>query len=206
MPSIADQIMKRLSEQKTGWVCTPKDFLDLGSRAAVDQALYRLVKAGQLRRVGRGLYDVPRISRLLKRLAPADVYSAVAAVTRRDDARIMRSGSVYANLLGLTNQVPAKIIYDTDGPSRILTIAGFSVRFRHAPPSVMRWTGKPGAVVVQALRWLGPYASKDPDVIPILKRVLPDYVKLDLSQGIRYMPAWMRPIAHDVTNDKVIGS
>ncbi len=206
MPSIADQIMKRLSEQKTGWVCTPKDFLDMGSRAAVDQALYRLVKAGQLRRVGRGLYDVPRMSNLLKRLAPADLYSAIAAVTRRDDARIMRSGSVYANLLGLTNQVPAKVIYDTDGTSRILNIAGFSVRFRHAPPSVMRWAGKPGAVVVQALRWLGPYASKDPDVIPILKRVLPDYVKLDLSQGIRYMPVWMRPIAYDVTNDKMIGS
>lgn len=86
----------------------------MGSRAAVDQALYRLVKAGQLRRVGHGLYDVPRMSKLLKRLAPADLYSAIAAVTRRDDARIMRSGSVYANLLGLTNQVPAKIIYDTD--------------------------------------------------------------------------------------------
>jgi len=204
--SIADQIVKRLSEQKTGWVCTPKDFLDLGNRAAVDQALYRLVKAGQLRRVGRGLYDVPRTSKLLKRLAPADLYSAVAAVTRRDDAKIMRSGSVYANLLGLTNQVPAKVVYDTDGTSRTLTIAGFSVYFRHAPPSVMRWAGKPGARVVQALRWLGHYASKDPDVVPILKRVLPDYVKLDLSQGIRYMPGWMRPIVHDVTNNKAVGS
>lgn len=198
--------MKRLSEQKTGWVCTPKDFLDLGNRSAVDQALYRLVRSGRLRRVGHGLYDVPRISKLLKRLAPADLYSAIAAITRRDDARIMRSGSVHANLLGLTNQVPAKVIYDTDGTSRTLTVAGFSVYFRHAPPNVMRWTGKPGSPVVQALRWLGPYASEDPDVIPILKRVLPDYVKLDLSQGIGYMPNWMRPIVHDVTNNKAVGS
>jgi len=110
---------------------------------------------------------------------------------------------VYANLLGLTNQVPAKVIYDTDGYSRVLTIDGITVRFRHVPPKVMRWTGKHGAPVVQALRWLGPYASKDPDVIPILRRVLPDYVKLDLSQGIRYMPAWMRPIVHDVVNNPV---
>jgi len=163
MSGIADKIMKSISEQKTGWVCTPKDFLYLGSRAAVDQALSRLVKAGKLRRVGRGLYDVPRTSNLLKRLAPADLYSAIAAVTRRDDARIMRSGSVYANLLGLTNQVPAKVIHDTDGASRILTIDGRTVRFRHVSPKVIRWAGRPGEAAVQALRWLGPYTSKDPD-------------------------------------------
>ena len=193
--------MKTVSKQKTGWVCTPKDFLDLGNRASVDQALYRLVNAGKLRRIGRGLYDVPRMSKLLKRLAPADLYSAIAAVARRDDARIMRSGSAYANLLGLTNQVPAKVIYDTDGVSRILKIDGRTVRFRHAPPKVVRWTGKPGAPAVQALRWLGPHASKDPDIVSILKRVLPDYVKFDLLKGISYLPTWMRPIIHDVTNN-----
>ena len=203
MPGIADRIMTRISENKTGWVCTPNDFLDMGSRAAVDQALSRLVKSGWLRRIGRGLYDVPRISDILKRVAPTNLDSAVTAIARRNNARVMSSGSVHANLLGLTNMVPAKPVYDTDGVSRTVRINRRTVQFRHAPPSVMRWAGKPGAPVVQALRWLGPYASRDPDVVPILRRSLPDYVKTDLSQNIRYLPTWMQPIVRSATEEGV---
>ncbi|MDE0436651.1 MAG: DUF6088 family protein, partial [Bryobacterales bacterium] len=71
MSGVADAIMRRVSAHGRGrWVCTPKDFLDLGSREAVDQALSRLVRAGRLRRAGRGLYDLPRISAVLNRPAP----------------------------------------------------------------------------------------------------------------------------------------
>ena len=206
MTGIANKIMNRALEHDAGWVFTPKDFVDLGSRAAVDQALSRLAKAGRLRRVDRGLYDVPRYSDFLKRIAAVDMYAAVAAIVRRDDARIMRSGSGYANGLGLTNMVPAKYIYDTDGRSRTVKISRTTVQFRHAPPSVMRWAGKPGGPVIQALRWLGPYASKDPDVVPTLKRNLPDHVKLDLSQNIRYVPTWMQSIVSKVVSDGAIKS
>ena len=73
--------MKRISENGSGrWVCTPKDFLDIGSREAVDQALSRLVKASRLRRVGRGLYDEPRMSDVLKRPAPVDPDAFIEAI------------------------------------------------------------------------------------------------------------------------------
>lgn len=206
MTGIADRIMKRTLEHKTGWVFTPNDFADIGSRAAVDQALSRLVKTGRLRRVNRGLYDVPRYSDMLKRIAAVDLHAAVAAIVRRDGTKIMSSGSVYANQLGLTNMVPAKPVYDTDGYSRTVKISRTTVQFRHAPPNIMRWAGKPGGPVIQALRWLGPYASKGPDVIPILRHILPDYVKLDLSRNIRYAPTWMRLIISNVTSDEAIES
>ena len=119
MDSMADKIMNRVSDQPSQrWVCTPKDFLDLGSRQAVDQALSRLVKADQLRRVGHGLYDKPRFSNVLKRPAPVDLNAAVAALVRRDGIRIMPDGLVAANQLGLTNAVPAKVSFVTDGHSR----------------------------------------------------------------------------------------
>ncbi len=200
---MTSRIMKKISEQETGWVCTQKDFLDAGDLESVSRALSHLVEDDRLRRVARGLYDVPRTSKLLKRVAPVNLYSAVAAVARRDQARLMSDGSTHANMLGLTNLVPAKIVYDTDGVSRTLEIGRRTVRFCHAPPKVMRWAGRPGEPVVQALRWLGPYASSDPDVIPILKRILPDYVKLDLLQGVRYMPGWMQSIVDNVTGKEV---
>ena len=113
MASVAKRIMRRVAAHGKGrWVCTPKDFLDLGSRAAVDAALSRLVRAGKLRRVGRGLYDRPVYSRLLKEIAAVNVYSVVDAVVRRDGLRILPSGIEAANGLGLTNAVPAKIEYE----------------------------------------------------------------------------------------------
>ena len=203
MTSMADKIMKRVSAHARGrWVCSPKEFLDLGSREAVDQALSRLVKAGQLRRVGHGLYDMPRISNMLKRPAPVDLDAAIAALARRDGVRIMPDGLVAANQLGLTNAVPAKASYVTDGHSRTLKIDGRTVWFRHAGPSVMQWAGKPAAPVVQALRWLGPTASADTQVVSILSRHLPDDVKLDLLLNSRNLPGWALPLVRSITSDQ----
>ncbi len=205
MTGMAGKIMDRVSAHASGrWVCTPKDFLDLGSREAVDQALSRLVKAGQLRRVGHGLYDMPRISDVLKRPAPVDLDAAIAALARRDGFRIMPDGLVAANHLGLTNAVPAKVSYVTDGHSRTLKIDGRTVRFRHAGPSIMQWAGKPAAPVVQALRWLGPDAAADAQVVSTLSRVLPDDVKLDLLQNNRDLPGWALPLARSITSDQSV--
>ena len=110
MTGIANKIMHRVSAHARGrWICTPKDFLDLGSRAAVDQALSRLVKAKRLRRVGHGLYDMPRISTVLKQPAPVDLDTSIEALTRRDGVRYMPDGLMAANQLGLTNAVSGRI-------------------------------------------------------------------------------------------------
>ena len=202
MKGIAKKIMKRMSAHSSGkWVSTPKDFVDLGSREAVDQALTRLVKAGHLRRVGHGLYDRPRFSSLLNRPAPADIEVAVAALARRDGVRIMPDGLLSANQLGITNAVPAKACYVTDGPTRALEIDGRTIHFKHVSPRVMKWTGRPSAPVVQALRWLGPDAAADKQVVTILNRNLPEDVKLDLLQNSRDLPGWALPIARSITHN-----
>ncbi len=203
MTGIADKIRQRVSAHDSGsWVCTPRDFLDLGSREAIDQALSRLVKAGRLRRVGHGLYDMPRISNVLNRPAPVDLDAVIAALARRDGVRIMPDGLVAANQLGLTNAVPAKVSYVTDGHSRTLKIDGRTVRFRHAGPSVMQWAGRPAAPVVQALRWLGPRAAADGEVVSTLNRHLPDDVKLDLLHNSRGLPGWALPLARSIASDQ----
>ncbi len=201
MTVMVDKIMHRVrSNGKGRWVCTPKDFLDLGSRAAVDQALSRLVRAGQLRRVGRGLYDLPRVSPTLNRPVPADLDSAVAAVARRDNIRVMPDGLVAANRLGLTNAVPAKAEYVTDGASRTVNVDGWTIRLRHARPTIMNWVGRPAASVVQALRWLGPRAVDDPQTVAILRKRLSDAVKRDLLKGVRALPDWVIPVVHKIAD------
>lgn len=204
MTGIADKIMKRVRARGRGkWVCTPKDFLDLGSRAAVDQALSRLAKSGDLRRVGRGLYDLPRMSGVLHRPAPVDMDSAVAALARRDSVRIMPDGIAAANQLGLTNAVPAKASYVTDGATRNVKIGNRTVHLRHAGPSVMAWAGRSSGPVVQALRWLGPQASSDTRVVVTLKSKLPDAVKKDLVRNSACLPSWAAPIVRSLADKHV---
>ncbi len=206
MGSMADKIIERISENAgVRWVCTPRDFLDIGSREAIDQALSRLAKAGRLRRVGRGLYDKPRMSGVLNQPAPVDLDSAIAAIARRDGIRVMPDGMAAANQLGLTNAVPARPCYVTDGASRLIKIDGRTLQFRHASPSVMRWAGKAAAPVFQALRWLGPGAA-DTRVASILKRRLPDAVKHNLAQNSRDLPGWAQPLARSITTDEPIAS
>ena len=205
MTGTPGKIMKRVSTHDSGrWVCTPKDFLDLGSREAVDQALSRLVKAGQLRRIGHGMYNMPRMSDVLKRPAPVDLDVAIAALVRRDGVRIMPDGLVAANQLGLTNAVPAKASYVTDGHSRTLKIDGRTVRFQHAGPSVMKWAGRPSAPVAQALRWLGPNVAADAQVLSTLSRSLPDSVKRDLFENNRDLPGWALPLARQIMADQAV--
>ena len=153
------------------------------------------------------------MSGVLKRPAPVDIDSAVAAVVRRDGIRIMPDGMAAANRLGLTTAVPAKARYLTDGATRTLKIGGRTVRLRHAGPKVMSWAGKPSAPVVQALLWLGPQAASDARVTATLKRTLPDAVKKDLVRhgagrhgagrygAGRYgadLPGWAAPVVRSL--------
>lgn len=202
MESIDDKIMKRIVAHGKGkWVCTSKDFLDLGSRKAVDQALFRQVKSGELRRVGRDLYDMPRWSKLLNDLASPDFYSAIEAVRRRDGVQLMHDGLEAANLIGLNPDVAARAMYVTDGKTRIENIAGLTVEFKHADPSVIKWAGRSSSLVVQALHWLGPTTvtcNRD-RFASHLKRTLPDDVKQDLSENRSDLPEWMLPLIYDIT-------
>lgn len=200
MISVAEKIMRRIRGHGRGqWVCTPKDFLDLGSRTAIDKALSRLVKDGLLRRVSRGLYDLPRMSGILKRPAPPNVDAAINALARRDDIQFMPDGIVAANSLGLTNAVPAKTAYLTDGAARVLHVGGRTVHLKHARKHLMQWVARPGLTVVLALDWLGKQVASGAEIINNLRMRLPDDVKQDLEQGVDHLPDWMAKIVHSIT-------
>ena len=100
---------------------TPADFVDLAGRAAVDQTLSRLAKASTLRRLARGVYLYPQQHRSLGELRPSAEVIA-KALAGRDRTRLQPSGAYAANLLGLSEQVPMKVVFLTDGPSRLVRV------------------------------------------------------------------------------------
>ncbi|WP_040588983.1 DUF6088 family protein [Allomesorhizobium alhagi] len=182
--------MRRARAGGRGGVFTPTDFLDLAARAAVDQALSRLVKNGKLRRVARGLYDYPKLHPKLGALSPApdDVARALA---RETGSQAQIAGAHAANALGLSMQVPAKSLYLTDGPSRRIVLGKRVVDLRHASPKHLVAPGSPAGTVVQALRHVGPVRAAD--VAQVATRRLSASDKRVLASRVIQAPAWMRP-------------
>ncbi|KVK61185.1 hypothetical protein L905_11770 [Agrobacterium sp. TS43] len=195
--SVPDQIMRRSRAGGRGSVFTPSDFLDIAGRAAVDQALSRLVKNGKLRRLARGLYDFPKIHPQLGPLSPApdDVAKALA---RETGSRVQIAGARAANALGLSTQVPAKSTYLTDGPSRRVVLGKRVVDLRHASPKHLIAPGSAAGTVVQALRHVGAVRARD--VAQIASRRLSASEKKKLASTAVQAPAWMRPTLVSIAN------
>jgi Family of unknown function (DUF6088) len=189
--------MKRARAGGRGGVFTPRDFLDVAARAAVDQALSRLAKGGKLRRLARGLYDFPKVHPKLGPLSPApdDVAQALA---RETGSQVQIAGARAANALGLSTQVPAKSIYLTDGPSRRVVLGKRVVDLRHASPKHLIAPGSPAGTVVQALRHLGPVRATD--VVHVAARRLSASDKKTLATSAVQAPAWMRPTLVSIAN------
>ena len=170
----------------------PADFLDLGSRANVDQTLSRLVDRDQLRRLARGLYDFPQISARLGALAPSPDKVARALA---GDASLQSPGAITANQLGLTTQIVAKPIYLTNGPSRSAKIGRQTVTLKHV--CRLPAAGKPAGDVYQALRWLG-RDGVTADVVHQLRTHLPTSAKRDLTRIAKHAPGWMHAPLHAI--------
>ena len=200
--STQNKVINRIRGKGRGSVFTPKDFLDLGSRAAVDQSLSRLTRQNTIRRIGRGVYDFPRTHPRLGQLAPRPDVVAKAISVR---ANIQSSGAKAANDLGLTTQVPAQTVYVTDGPSRNLRLYSGKqvIRLRRAGPRTLAGLGSPSAKVLQALRHLG-RGGIDSHVTTHLRNTLPPDVKQDLKEKAdheRWVVDWMRPVIDQITSE-----
>lgn len=190
--SIESQMLARIVRKGRGAVVTTSDFADLGPRASIDQALSRAVREGRIRRLARGVYDHPRRHPRLGLLAPSmdDVARALAG---RDASRIQPSGAHAANLLGLSDQVPVRAVYLTDGRSRTVQVGRRTVVLKKTTPRNMATAGRISGTVIQALRWLGRRHVHD-RVIATLRKRLRDEDREQLLADIRFAPAWIAAV------------
>ena len=170
--------------------------MDLGSRQAVDLALHRLAKKGTLRRLARGLYDYPRIDPELGLLSPT-IDTIVKALKGRDNILLQPSGGYAANLLGLSDQVPMKIVFLTDGPARRVQIGKQVIMLKHTTPRAMATAGRISGLVIQALRHLGQRQVDDAVVANLQKKISASDKKV-LLRDLRYAPAWIAAILRRV--------
>lgn len=185
-------IQTRIRDHGPGWVFTPSDFVDLAARPTVDQTLSRLARRDVIRRLDRGLYDVPRVHPRLGRLWPAaDVVAR--AVASSTDSQLLPSGASVANTLGLTTQVPARADYLTDGRMRRVRIGKLDIRLQRASRLDLLLPGTRAGATLSALHHLGRAGATDA-VVRRLAVDLDDADKRQLLGVRRKVPAWLAAV------------
>lgn len=212
-PALKDQILLRIQKGPSRAVWTAADFVDLGTRDSVDKALQRLVAAGELRRIDRGLYDKPVHNALTQKSSPPDPRAVIEAVARRDQIRVLVDGMTAANDLGLTNAVPAKIVVHTDARLKPIRLGNLDITFRPTAASKLYWAGRPAMRIVQALHWLRDTTDQEGELHAMrrkLRNLLHDdssgaQMREDLREGLSALPSWMQQLLKPLVRDEPHG-
>jgi len=190
--TIEDKIFNRMKKTKRGLVFFTSDFTAYGNAKACNKALERLTKQEKIMRVGRGIYTIPRKSKYFGRVS-SSIEDIARGIARRDKARLIPTGLFAENLLGLSTQVPMKIVYLTDGTPRKLFFDKTPLIFKKTNLKNVSTYGKISTLVIQALKSIGKEKVTDDEikkVVEILKKENPKY----LAHDIKLAPEWIREI------------
>jgi predicted transcriptional regulator of viral defense system len=152
--SIHKEIEQRLSKRKKGQLIFLSDFRDIGSQAAIKKALSRLSNLKKIKRIAHGIYSIPKVDPVFGEINPS-MEAIAEAVAKKEHVKIKPTGAYALNKLGLTTQVPTRIVYLTDGQSRQIKIGKGSIKFKATTPKKFALEGEISGLVVQALEELG---------------------------------------------------
>lgn len=186
--TLEQKVLRRVKGLGAGAVFTRADFVDLGSTHAIGMVFQRLLGKGRLRRVARGLYDVPRSHPMIGKLS-AKSDEIAKAIARRDGLRLEPTEAQAANLLNLSEQVPARIAYAINRRGRRLKVGARSIEFQQRSGRQTA-AGRGSTLVMAALRSLGPRQIKTHHIAH-LRKLLPSADRRRLLKDLRYAPAWM---------------
>ncbi len=202
--SLRERLLRRVRGHGLGHVFTPKDFLDLAERGSVGRALSELVEMGAIRRLGRGVYDYPKVNERLGIVVSPEPDWVASALARQTGSGVTPSGAVAANQLGLTTQVPAKLVYLTNGNDRQVTVGKQTYIFKRTTPKDFAAEQAPASIALRALKHLGK-ASVGEETIAHLREQLSPGDRRELVKRSAYMTDWLRSVARAVAHDEGSG-
>lgn len=185
-------ILDKVSKITKGSLFFTEDFVEFGSAKSIAKALERLVNQGKLSRVARGIYAQLDVSPVLGELLPTAELIALA-ISRRDMARIMPTGALALNALGLSTQVPMNVVYLTDGAARKIEIGRRKIVFKKSVPKNLAAKGKISGLVIQALKDIGKNQVTDHEINIILGHLRNEEVT-HVQHDIKLAPEWIRAI------------
>jgi len=186
------QILTKFKKARRGSLFFTEDFLRFGNSKAVSKVLERLVEKGEIIRIARGIYARQEIDPVLGPILPG-AETIAKAIAKRDKARLIPTGTLALNALGLSTQVPMNVVYYTDGAARKINLGKRSIIFKKTTPKNLSAIGKTSGLVIQALREIGKNNVTDEEAAIIIKHLKKEEVHR-LEHDIQIAPEWIRKI------------
>jgi hypothetical protein len=192
MDTIESKVFTKIKKAKRGTLFFSDNFASLGDAETVRRTLSRLVEKGELDRVASGIFVRPQMDKIIGKITPK-IEDIADAIARRDKAKIVPTGAYALNRLGLSTQVPMKIVYLTDGSARNIRVGNYTISFIRTSPKNVAAIGKISRLAIQALKSIGEKNVRQEEIEQIQKALLQEK-KVYLEHDLRVAPAWIKKI------------
>jgi predicted transcriptional regulator of viral defense system len=192
MGSVEDKIEKSIKSKQRGTLLFADDFNEFGSPEAVRQALQRLKNKKVITRIAQGIYVRPQVSEYIGEIMPS-AEEVAQGIAKRDKIKIVPTGTHALNLLGLSTQIPLKLVYLTDGTPREIQIGKRSIKLKRTTSKNLMAKGKISGLAIQALRELGQKGLTEDLELKIIELLRTEDLKA-LEYDILLAPVWIRKI------------
>lgn len=194
--SVEFTIKNRIIRHGRGWCFTPLHFSDLGSDASIRKALSHLRKQNIIRRLSQGIYDYPKTHSVLGTIPP-DLNEVARAIAEKNGVQIQPGGAYAANLVGLSVQVPGRVIFLTEGPSRKVKIGNQKIIFKKTTKKIMSSAGTREGLLIQALKNLGKDRI-DQTTCTQVSKFLKKSSENEIRKNLKFAPAWIRSLVFEI--------
>ncbi len=199
--NIEKQIFIKMSRARKGKLFFPEMFGEFAENAAIRKALQRLTDKGSITRVAQGMYVIPQNSNLIGKVIPG-AEAVAAAIAKRDRARIVPTGIQALYLLGLSTQIPIKVVYLTDGVQRIVNVGKQTINFKRTVPKNVSTKGEISGLVIQALKAIGKDKVTENEKQIVLKHLKHEKKEL-LLHDLKLAPVWVAEIMKNALNNQI---
>lgn len=196
--SVAETISNRIKHMRKGRPFAGSVFSQVGTRTSVDKALSRLVQAGKLERVIRGIYMRPKESKIFGRVRPSPI-QVVKALVRRRGEKLQIHGAEAVRRLGISTQMQVQPVYYTSGSTREIRVGNAVVRLQHVSSEHLQEAGTRVGVALVALFYLG----REEASMLVIQRILrslsrEEFRKLQACSKPEWMQSALERAAKDV--------
>ncbi len=199
MQSIEEQIESLVLRKQRGTLFFPEDFQHAGSSEAIRKALQRLENKGNIRRVAHGIYVRPKENSYIGEVMPT-AEEVAEGIAKRDKIRIVPTGVYALHALGLSTQIPLKLVFLTDGAARTIKVGKRTIKLKKTTPKNLMAKGKISSSVIQALREIGKDKARPVELKQIVKLLKKEELQL-LKHDIKLAPEWIKQIMKRAINE-----
>jgi hypothetical protein len=194
--SVEKSVKNKIVGHGRGWCFTSGDFEGVGSDESIRQALSHLHKQKVIRRLAQGVYDYPKEHEVLG-IVPPDLNQVAKAIAKKNGVQIQPAGAHAANLAGLSEQVPGRLIFLTEGPSRKVKIGNQEIIFKKTTSKIMSSAGTREGLIIQAFKNLGK-DHIDKVVRARTRKFLEPSGEKEIRKNMKFAPAWIRALVFEI--------